>query len=134
MKICLGIDGNNLESEMAKRFGHAAYYLIYDTENKTSEVLINKVDQDDNHDILYNIFDKGVKTFIVGNIGPHAFDILNSAGCKIYLARKVTAAHAIELFLKGELKELHEPTAKKSIGHGTHEHGGKHKHHHKSGN
>jgi len=32
MLILLGSDGNNLESPIAKRFGHANYYTLFNTE------------------------------------------------------------------------------------------------------
>ena len=34
MLILLGTDENSLDSQIAKRFGHANYYLQYNTENK----------------------------------------------------------------------------------------------------
>jgi len=121
MLICIGSDGKNLESNVAKRFGHTNYFIIYDTEAKNIQVYENN-NEGHNHENLNEFLDKGVKAFIVGNIGPHAFEMLKSGGSKIYLARKMKAAEAVELFSKGELKELNEPTAKNSIGHGKHKH------------
>lgn len=37
-KIIIGSDRDNLESPIAKRFGHANYYLMYNTETKNLEV------------------------------------------------------------------------------------------------
>jgi predicted Fe-Mo cluster-binding NifX family protein len=121
MLMIIGTDENNLESQVAKRFGHANYLILFNMETKTFKSFANN-NEGHNHDNLQEYLDKGVRVFIVGNIGPHAFDILKSGGCKIYLARKMKGAQAVELFSKGELKELNEPTAKNSIGQRKHEH------------
>ncbi len=126
MLILIGSDGNQLESPVAKRFGHANYYIVFNTETKTYDAFENN-NSGHNHDNLQEYLDKGVKAFIVGNIGPHAFDILKTGDAKIYLARKMKTAEAIELFSKNSLKQLLEPTMKKSIGNGKHEYEKRHK-------
>ena len=121
MLLLLGTDGNNLDSQIAKRFGHANYYLLYNTESKNLEAFEN-IHEGHNHDNLQNFLDNGVEAFIVGNIGPHAFEIINTPKSKVYLARKMSGQEAVDKLLKGELQQLSEPTAKRSIGHGDHEH------------
>ncbi len=116
MLILLGSDGNNLQSPISKRFGHANYFILFNTEKKTFETFEN-IDKEHNHHNLQNFLDKGVAAFIVGNIGPHAFEIINTPESKVYLARKMSVQEAIEKYLKGELQQLTEPTAKRSIGH-----------------
>ncbi|MHB8871542.1 MAG: NifB/NifX family molybdenum-iron cluster-binding protein [Candidatus Doudnabacteria bacterium] len=116
MKIIIGSDGNNLESPTAKRFGHAKYFILYSTETKIFEAFEN-IEKEHNHKNLVDYLDKGVEAFIVGNIGPHAFEIINTPKSKVYLARKMFVREAVEKFINGELKQLNEPTAKKSIGH-----------------
>lgn len=117
MLLLLGSDGNDLESPIAKRFGHAAYYLLYDTETHHLKAFENG-EEGHNHDSLRHFLAQGVEAFIVGNIGPHAFDILDTPDSKVYLARKMTGQEAIEQFSQGALQQLSEPTAKRSIGHG----------------
>lgn len=117
MILLIGADGNNLESSIAKRFGHAGYYLMYNTETKNFEAFENR-DEGHNHNNLLDFLDKGVEAFIVGNVGPHAFEIIFTPKSKVYLARKMSIQEAIDKFVKGELKQLTEPTAKKSTGHG----------------
>lgn len=122
MLILISSDGNNLESAIAKRFGHSNYFILFNTETKTYESFVNN-NEGHNHDNLQEYLDKGVRSFIVGNIGPNAFDILKSSGSRVYLARKMKAAQAIELFNKSGLQELFEPTIRNSIEHGKHRHG-----------
>ena len=124
MLILLGSDGNNLESLIAKRFGHAEYFILYNTNSTTFEAFEN-LDEGHNHDNLKEFLNKRVEAFIVGNIGPHAFEIINTPKSKVYLARKMSVQESIDKYQKGELKQLTEPTAKQSIGH---EHGDSYNH------
>lgn len=126
MLILIGSDGNKLDSPIAKRFGHAGYFILYNTETKSFEAFEN-IDEGHNHENLQQFLEKGVEAFIVGNIGPHAFELVNTPKSKVYLARKMSVQEAINKFLNNELKMLTEPTAKKSIGHG---HNDEHEHHH----
>jgi len=116
MKIFIGTDTAELSSKIAKRFGHANYYIIYNTESKGFEVSSNE-EHDEKHSILSEAIGKGVEAFIVGNIGPHAFSILDGDGIKVYLARQMTAEEALNKLVNGELKLLTEPTIKKSMHH-----------------
>lgn len=124
MLILIGSDGNKLESPIAKRFGHAEYFILYNTETKSFEAFEN-INEGHNHENLQQFLDKGVEAFIVGNIGPHAFKVINTSKSKVFIARKLSIQDAINKFLNGELELLSEPTAKKSIGHGKDE-----EHHH----
>ena len=114
MKILLATDGKTLESKIAKRFGHANYYLIFDNESKSIETRINP-GHDDNHSSLVDLANEGVTNFIVGNIGPNAFKVLHDKNTKVYLARKYRAKEALDKFLNNELEELTNPTLKRSI-------------------
>jgi len=114
MKILLATDSDTLESKIAKRFGHAAYYLIYDSETNNLEARKNH-GHDDNHSELVNLVNEGVLHFIIGNIGPNAFKVLEKVNAKMYLARKCLAKNALENFKNKRLKELTEPTLKRSI-------------------
>lgn len=127
MIICLGTDGDTLDSNIAKRFGHAAYYLLFNIEDNSFNAVRNEVheheehkDEDHDHGILTHFLQQGIQNYIVGNIGPIAFERLQSGGARIYLVRNIPAAEAIERFRKEELRELDEPTAAKSIRHHAH--------------
>jgi predicted Fe-Mo cluster-binding NifX family protein len=128
MLVLIGSDGDSLESQIAKRFGHANYFILFNTDTKTFEAIENTA-AEHNHENLQDFLDRGVESFIVGNIGPHAFEITNTLKSKVYLARKLNVSESINKFLKGELEHLTEPTAKKSIGHNQDHDGGKHRHH-----
>ncbi len=114
MKIFIGADSPELTSKIAKRFGHANYYLTYDSESKNFEVIGNK-EHDEKHQILFDAIHNNVKVFIVGNIGPHAFKILKEGNVKTYLARQMTVEEALQKLEINELEFLTEPTVKKSM-------------------
>lgn len=127
MLILIGSDGDKLNSPIARRFGHADYFILYNTDTKSFEAFEN-IDEGHNHENLQQFLKRGVEAFIVGNIGPHAFSLVNAPKSKVYLARKMSVQEVIEKFEKNELQLLTEPTAKKSIGHGKND---DHHHHHK---
>lgn len=114
MKILLATESDSLKSKIAKRFGKAPYYLIYDSETKKTETRINP-GHDDNHSALIDLVNEGVLHFIVGNTGPNAFDVLNNLGAKLYLARNFTAEEALHAFLNNEIEPLTKATLKRPI-------------------
>jgi predicted Fe-Mo cluster-binding NifX family protein len=114
-----------LESTIAKRSGHANYYILFNSESQSFDAFENN-DEGNNHENLRSFLDKGAEAFIVGNISPYAFEIINTPKSKVYLARKMLVREAIEKFIKSELLQLSEPTVKRSVEHGQHSH--RHRH------
>ena len=114
MKILIATDSNNLESKIAKRFGEAAYYLIYNSDDEKIESRVNK-GHDDNHQSLIDLVDEGVKYFLIGNTGPNAFNVLKEQGAKIFLVRNLIAKDALHKFLNNEIEELTKATLKRPI-------------------
>ncbi|MFZ6033938.1 MAG: NifB/NifX family molybdenum-iron cluster-binding protein [Melioribacter sp.] len=117
MKIIIGSDGNTLESQVSKRFGRAAYYIFYDSDTNSFESFANE-EEGHNHENLEKFLEMGIDAFIVGNIGPHAFEMINTPRSSVFLARKMSVKEAIENLLSGKLDKLNEPTVKRSIDHG----------------
>ncbi len=130
MKLMFATNENIMESKIAKRFGHAAYYIIYDTQDNSVDARINN-GHDDNHSSLVDLMDEGVTHFIIGNIGPQAFEVLKNGKAKIYLARKYEAKEALEKLLDNTLEVLEQPTLKRSIE--PHDHNHKEDHQHNGG-
>ncbi|MDP2302352.1 MAG: NifB/NifX family molybdenum-iron cluster-binding protein [Ignavibacteria bacterium] len=128
MLILIGSDGETIDSKIAKRFGHANYYLVYDTNSNSLEVFKNDSEEHD-HKNLEQFLIKGVEAFIVGNIGPHAFEIINTSKSFVYLVRKCSVKEAIDKLKLGELTKLTEPTVKKNIEHDHNEEGHHHHNH-----
>jgi predicted Fe-Mo cluster-binding NifX family protein len=81
-KILLPTESDSLESKIAKRFGKAPFYLIYNSDTKETESRVNPV-HDDNHPALIDLVKEGVLYYIIGNTGPNAFDVINNLGAKL---------------------------------------------------
>lgn len=115
MNALIAADGTTLDRVVAKRFGHAPYYLYVDTDTGKVQVVENTDHDDETHAIISQMAQQGAEVFITGNIGPHAFALVRSLGRQVALARKMSAAAALEKYQKGELEILQAPTVKQSF-------------------
>lgn len=113
MKFAVASDSNSLHGKISKRFWHANFYLIVNEDGLNFETVKNP--GNDDHSIIETIATKDIEAFIVGNIGPNAFEIMKSLNIKIMLARNLTVHEAIEKFKCNELEILNSPTLKKSL-------------------
>ena len=95
------------------------YYILFNSESQRFNAIENN-DEGHSHNNLRGFVNNGVEVFIVGNIGPYAFEIINSHKSKVYLARKMLVKEAIEKYIKGELLQLKEPTVTRSVDHRQH--------------
>jgi predicted Fe-Mo cluster-binding NifX family protein len=120
MKVLIAAQRTTLDSPVAKRFGHAPYYLIVDLDSMQVQVIDNTEHHDGTHAIIPQMAKNEVKVFITGNIGPHAFELANSFNQWVVLARKMSAREALAKLLRGEPEILAEPTLKRSVHDHTH--------------
>jgi predicted Fe-Mo cluster-binding NifX family protein len=118
MKVLVAANGPTLDSRVAKRFGHAPYYLCVDTATRQVQAIDNSEHHDETHAVIPHMARQGVGVFITGNIGPHAFELARSLKRRVALARNMSANEALDRLQRGELKVLSAPTLKRSI----HEH------------
>ena len=119
MKVLLVTKEGSLSSQVDKRFGHGAYFIVYDSETGESEVFKNIINDEPQYGVGF-FLNKGVNAVVVGNIGPNSFDRLNDEGVEIYVARKMTGKEAVDKIVNRELKPVNEPTMKKSVHEGHH--------------
>jgi predicted Fe-Mo cluster-binding NifX family protein len=115
VKVIIAAGGPTLESGVAKRFGHAPYYLLVDTSTGQVEAIDNTGQHDESHAIIPQMVERGVEAFITGNIGPHAFELVRSLQRQVALARGMSAGEALDRFQKGKLALLDAPTVKHSL-------------------
>jgi predicted Fe-Mo cluster-binding NifX family protein len=121
MKVLIAAQGITLDSPVAKRFGHAPYYLNVDLDSMQIQVIDNaEHHHDETHAIIPQMAENGVKVFITGNIGPHAFELTNSLNLQVALAREMSSQEALEKLQRGELEILTQPTLKRSVHNHTH--------------
>ena len=115
MNVLIAADGTTLDSAVAKRFGHAPYYLYVDADTGQVQVIENTDHDDETHAIISQMAQQGADVFITGNIGPHAFELVKSLERQVALARNMSAAEALEKLQKDELEILQAPTVKQSF-------------------
>ena len=114
MKYLAAATDPNLDAVMFKRFGHAPYWLVIDSETMRFTVIEGEGEDHPRHG-LDRILGLGVKRAIVGNIGPHAFGDLKTMGIAIFSCHRLTVREALEKVERGDIAELTEPTMKVSV-------------------
>jgi len=106
-KICITSQGNSLDSEVDPRFGRCQYFIIVDPETMEFEAIenpnINAVGGAgvQSAQMLAN---KGVKVVLTGDVGPNAYQVLQSAGIKIITEVSGLVKDVIEKYKSGDIK------------------------------
>jgi predicted Fe-Mo cluster-binding NifX family protein len=118
VKVLIAANGPTLDSAVAKRFGHAPYYLCVDAATMQVQTIDNREHHDKTHAIICRMVRQGVDVFVTGNIGPNAFRLARSLKRPVVLARKMLASEALDKLQRNELEILSAPTLKHSV----HEH------------
>ena len=111
MKIVVTSAGENKESIMDPRFGRAAFFAVYDSEEGTYEMIDNSANLVAGGAGIragQTMDDNNVDAVITGNVGPNAMNVLKVSGIKIYRGENISVEENIDKFNKGELKEITE--------------------------
>ncbi len=97
------------------QFGRAQYFAVYDTDAKT----YTYIDNSKNHNAAQgagiqaatDIVNHGTNALITSHLGPKAFDVIRSAGIKVFSYKKqfVQLESVVDDFLKNTLTELTGP-------------------------
>ena len=108
MKIAFTTSGTDLAAPMDPRFGRAAHFLILDT-GTNDVVLIDNANaaaaQGAGIKAAEAVVKAGAAVLISGECGPKAHSALTKAGVKIYSAKSMSVAGALEAFRAGKLPE-----------------------------
>ncbi len=114
MKIAFTTNGKGWDAKVDTRFGRANGFFIFDEDSDKEEYISNEQNMNAmggaGVQSAQSIINLKADALVTGNMGPRAFQILNSAGIKIYLAEEnLTVKQAYEAFRNNELKELANP-------------------------
>ncbi len=109
MKICVTSQGRELSSQVDSRFGRARYFVIYDDEAESFEV----IDNEENLNAAGGagvqsataVAESGCEWVIGGHMGPKAMSVLQSAGVRVATGASGSVADAIAAFKDGRLEE-----------------------------
>ena len=113
MKVAVSAAGLGLDAPIDSRMGRCAYLAIFDTQSMTGESVPNRAAwscDGSGVSCAQQLVNLGVEVVITGHCGPKGFEVLDKAGIKLMRATKGTAQEAFERCLRGELKELTQPT------------------------
>lgn len=113
MKILVTSSEPNLNGKTEKRFGHAKYFILIDTNSMEFQAIPNAIDGQ-NQVTIADILNMHLDAIVTGNIGPGSFETLNQAHIPVYVVRNKTVKEVVELLNSGELKPIEEPTMKNS--------------------
>ena len=109
MKIAFTIQGNSMDSAMDTRFGRAAKFLIYDTENQAYEIVPNTQNlnaaQGAGIQAATTVAKTGAKIVITGHCGPKAYRVLDAAEIQVFLTEEKTVLDALSAFQSGKLTQ-----------------------------
>lgn len=122
MKIAMPVFNKSMESGIAESFGRTPYFLIYDTEAKTSAFFDNTAIASQGGagiKAAQAVVDSGAAAVVVPQCGENAANVLKEAGLKIYKTINNSIQDNIDALIAGKLSLL------ENIHAGFHNHGGK---------
>lgn len=111
MKIVIPVDENKQETKVCASFGRAPYYMVYDTESKTTEYISNSAAQAQSGagvKAAQLVVDSGADALLTVRCGQNAADVLKAAEMKIYKTEFAEAAENLAAFQEGKLALLTE--------------------------
>ena len=119
MKLAITASTPQINSQLERRFGRCAYFLMVDTETRAWESLPNPAVQASGGagpQAAQFLADQGVDAIVSGDYGPKAFTALDSAGIQIYSAQEGQAEALLNDFLNGNLERVTESTGEQRHG------------------
>ncbi|MBU3933450.1 MAG: NifB/NifX family molybdenum-iron cluster-binding protein [Candidatus Omnitrophica bacterium] len=109
MRICIPTETkDDLRAEVYAHFGSAPYFVIYDTEKETIEMISNS-NQHHLHGMcqpLDVLSDKNIDIVISGGMGMRAIQKLNETGIRAYRAIAGTVGDIIKRYKENALEEI----------------------------
>jgi len=107
MKIALSISGQTLQSPLDINFGRAKSFMLYDTDSKTFDIVLNNQNLNSVHGAgihaAQNIVELGTECLITAHCGSKAIKVLNESNVKVFHGIPGTSKENIDSFLAGNL-------------------------------
>ncbi len=111
MRIAMPVDDNNMDTTVCPSFGRCPFYLIYDTEAKTGEFLINTAAKSAGGAGIRAaqlVVDSHVDSALAPRCGQNAANVLQAANIKLYQTNSNSVKESIASFEAGDLPLLAE--------------------------
>ncbi len=101
MKIAIASQRPELSGTVDPRFGRARYFIIYNTDDDSWNVIDNSQNSDVAHgagiQTAQRVINAGAEMIVSGNFGPKAADVLEAAGVVTTIWAEGTVADVIEM-------------------------------------
>lgn len=102
MRVAITSQGNSLESKVDQRFGHCRYFVIYDSQTKTIEIIPNPYSEAEEQAgtlAVKLLSSKNVNKIISGEFGIKVKPILDSLNIQmiIYKNQNIAIGEIIEM-------------------------------------
>ncbi len=107
MKIAVSANGVDLDAPASPVFGRCPVYVFVDTETMVFEAVENPAigaPGGAGIQAAQFVVERGAQAAVTGNMGPNAYNVLQSAGIPIYLFGGGTVRQAVEAFKAGQLQ------------------------------
>lgn len=109
MILCIPTnDDNGLNSQVCGHFGSAPNFLIVDTEQNKTKLVVNH-NTHDQHGMcnpLKNLAGINIDAIVVGGIGMGAYSKLRAANINVYVSHKATVSEIVAEANANQLVEL----------------------------
>jgi len=109
MKICIPVmNKQGLESKVCEHFGGAPYFLIYDTDKETFEVIENS-NAHHTHGMchpLKALENQNLNAVVCSGMGARAVQKLNAGGIKAYRVAGEAVEEVLKLYKSNILEEI----------------------------
>jgi predicted Fe-Mo cluster-binding NifX family protein len=119
MKIAITSEGQSLEAAIDPRFGRCKYFLIMDTDTGKFEAVENSHAQNSGGAGIQAgqlVVSKGVEAVLTGNMGPNAFQVVQSAGVKVITGVSGKISEVLERYKSGKLEAAKSPSVSSKSG------------------
>jgi predicted Fe-Mo cluster-binding NifX family protein len=106
MKIAVSVTASQPEADFDTRFGRAAAFVIVDTTSGEQLAVANPAARAGSGAGIRAaefLVRQGVDAVISGAFGPKAYNVLHTAGLRLYQAKSGTAKELVDRLLNGEL-------------------------------
>ncbi len=114
MRIAVASEGKELTDPVARQFGRAPYFIVYDTDGDVSETLSNAENADAAHgagiQAAQLVVRQNVQAVVSGKIGPKAYEVLRAARIQMTAWADGSVRDAITMVTTGSSEVLDGPT------------------------